>query len=490
MALYGGVELVGQPNLENVAKLDLLPMPAINEMMKIGFAVDLPYFDALTQELTEEMKELRIQICSAIPEDKLDEFIERSNLDADDDYLPMNVESSVQLSSLLFDVLGIGGSRQLKMTKSGDRPSTGKKQLEQLKREHPVVQRVLEYRERSKLRSTYTEAIPKVAKFHHEGQCWCGFRHLGESWRVHTQILTTRTSTGRLASKKINQQNISARSPLGRRVRKGFVASPGMELVSADFSQIEVRGTADYTGDPNLLRIFSLNLDPHEDTAKRAFGLGLDEKPDKLTQRDPSKTTTFLVIYSGSEVALLDTLIANFAMVKTPEHPYGMPPPDWLTLEWCKEFIHKYLYELYPTIPPYWEQQDYRAYRYGCVWTKMGRIRRVPEVRSVHKRVVAAGLRQARNQPIQGWAADANKVSVAEIHNDAVMLHRNEGIACHSILSVHDEMICEVEQGYGDGLKGMMEYMMSEVLRDRDTGEWMCKVPIRSEGKVMGRWEK
>jgi DNA polymerase I len=490
MSLYGGIELVGRPDLENVRRLDLLPMRAVREMMQYGFAIDIPYLDQLTEELTAEMEELRYEILSYIPADKLDEFIRNSNMDAEDDYLPMNVESSVQLASLLFDTLGIGKGHQLKLTKSGDRASTGKKQLEQRKRDHPIVQKVLDYRERSKLRNTYTSALPKLAKFHGEGQCWCGLKHQAETWRVHTQILTTRTSTGRFASKAPNLQNVSARSELGRRVRRAFVASPGTKLVSVDFSQIEVRLTADYTGDPNLLRIFALGLDPHEDTARRAFGLRVDEKPDKLTQRDPSKTTTFLVIYSGSELALYDTLVTNFANAKTEKYPNGMPPPDWLTQEWCRLFIEMYTTELYPTIPEYWDKQDYRARRYGVVWTKTGRIRRVPEVRSVHKRVVSAGLRQSRNAPIQGFAADINKLAIAIVQEEVVEELRNNDVWCWPLMTVHDEWIGEVDDEYAELIKDQVMAKMSDVLRDRDTGEWMCKVPIEADGKVMERWSK
>jgi len=321
--LYGGVKLTGRPDPANVMKLDLLPMPCINDMMRYGFAIDREHFWELSIRLEREMGELRTQIIDSIPPEKLDEFMSRAGLDEENDndgepldYNPFNLDSNEQLATLLYDVLNIGAGKQLKMTKGGDRISTGKKQLEQLKHEHPIVQLLLSYRERAKLNTTYCQALPRQAKFHPRVESCpvCELKHQADTWRVHTQILTTRTTTGRLASKAPNLQNISTRTELGRLVRAGFIASPGTELVSVDYSQMEVRFTAHYTRDPNLLRIYHTpGGDVHIDTARRAFGLRDDEVPDKLTQRDPSKTTTFLVIYSGSALALFDTLVTNFA---------------------------------------------------------------------------------------------------------------------------------------------------------------------------------
>lgn len=503
MSLYGGIKLVGRPDPENVMRLDLLPMEAINDMTRVGFAIDREWFWELSSRLDREMRELRAQICSYIPPEKLDEFIARSGIDEPDedgpdelkDWSPMNVDSNEQLATLFFEVLGIGKGKQLKLTKGGTRISTGKKQLELLKCNHPpekpcttchpVVKPTLEYRERQKLKSTYTDSLPIKAKFHPRGDCpVCELHHKAETWRIHTQILTTRTTTGRLASKAPNLQNISTRTELGREVRKGFIASPGTELVSVDFSQMEVRMTAHYTRDPNLIRIYHTpGADVHVDTARRAFGLGPDEKPDKLTQRDPSKTTTFLVIYSGTELALFDTLAYNFGSA-------SLPIPTWLTVDWCVDFIDRFLHELYPTIPAYWDVQDYRARRYGIGWTLFGRVRRVPEVSSVHQRIQNAGLRQIRNQPIQGTCADINRLAIYRTQEEVVKPLQREAVYCRPLMSVHDEWIGEVEEGYGELVKNLTEIQFAETMRDEDTGEYMCVVPIEAEGKSMQRWSK
>src|SRR5437667_5452790 len=151
MSLYAGIQVTGRPDLSNVQKLDLLLQNIIRRSMQYGIAIDKDHFRDVSIQLESQSHILREEICDYIPSDKLDEFMSRSNLDDDD--LPMNVNSSDQLAVLLFEVLGVGKGKTLKSTPSGNRVSTGKKQLEALKREHPIVQKVLDYRERTKLKS-------------------------------------------------------------------------------------------------------------------------------------------------------------------------------------------------------------------------------------------------------------------------------------------------------------------------------------------------
>lgn len=498
--LFGGVRLPGQPDLENVRKIDLLPMPAVWEMMRYGFAIDRDHLSDLSGRLKSEMKDLRGEICSYIPEDKLDEFSGKAQaMDEEsekgsegvgsglDD--PMNVESTFQLARLLFDVLGVGEGKKLKRTKSGDKISTGKKQLEQLKREHPVIVKILEYRERAKLLGTYAEKLPRIAKKHVGIGCWCGIKHPvgdgGESWRVHTTLMTTRTSTSRLASKNPNLQNIPARSTLGREVRRGFVATGGTELVGCDYSQIEMRLGADYSRDKNLIRIFDLGLDPHTDTAMRAFGLSqevVESKEGKLLYRAPCKNVNFGIFYGLSDVGLLDQMALTYATA-------GKELPGEINQEWCKRFIESW-FELYPGVKGYVENQWYRARRYGIVWDLFGRVRRVPEVRSIHEDIQNAGLRQAGNMPIQATAAEVMKLGVARVQLEVVEEMRRQGFWCWPIMQVHDELILEVEEGMGEVVKIQMEQVMGSVMEDVRTGKNLCRVPVLAEGKVMKRWEK
>lgn len=495
MSLYGGIELTGKPSPQNIQRLDLLPMAAINEMQRIGIAIDKDWFAELSIRLGDEMDELKREVISHIPPEKLEEFMSRAGLDEEEekhgfesiqDWSPFNIDSNDQLAEILYDVLDIGRGRQLKLTKSGTRISTGKKQLEQLKHEHPVVQPLLDYRERAKLKSTYSEAIPRQTIHHPVGLCpVCELVHTHETDRIHAQFPSTRTTTGRFSSKHPNLQNIPARTLLGALIRKGFIASPGMEFVSGDFSQVEMRLGGNYSLDTNLLRIFHQNLDPHTDTAMRAFMKTKDEvesKSGKMLYRAPCKNVNFGVFYGLSAPGLLDLMGVTYATA-------GLPLPDWCTLDWCDKFIKDW-FELYPGVQDYIDQQHYRARRYGIVWDLFGRVRRVPEVYSVHERIQAAGLRQAGNMPIQSTAAGLNKIGMAEVQHTLIERLRAEGIYCWPMVTVHDELIIEVEQGYGDLVRYEMERIFSEVMRDRDTGEYMCAVPIKADGKVMSRWEK
>lgn len=489
MSLYGGIEIVGKPDLENVRRLDLLPCKAVAEMQRFGFPIDKDHFSALSEKLAQEMKELRYRICSYVPESKLDEFIAKSGMDADDEYLPMNVDSRVQIAKLLFEVLGIGRGRQLKRTKSGDQISTGKRQMEQLRKDHEIVPLVLEYREYAKLKGTYTDKIPAMAVLHTAGRCErCSLddfvvEHDAPTLCVHTTILATRTSTGRYSSKDPNLQNVPVRSKYGQQVRAGFVAPAGMELWGADFSQLQLRFLAHSANEEKMQWIFNEGKDPHTMTAMWAFGLDNESQVDKLTQRAPAKNVNFAIAFGETAKGLHEQLLAD-SYGKS-----GIEVPEWLTLEWCEGFLLRW-HELYPAVLPYMEQQYYRARRYGVVWDMFGRVRRVPEVRSVHKRVVAAGLRQAGNHPIQAPDSAVMRLALAEVQAEVAERVRKEGIRCWLVMTIHDELIGAVDKGYGELCRDLTTEIMERVLVDRETGESMCRVKIKAEGTVMERWTK
>lgn len=482
MALYGGIELCGRPDLENVRKLDLLPMRSVMEMQRYGMAIDIPHLNALTEVLTKEIEELRYEICSYIPAERLDEFISKSNMDADDDYLPMNVESTKQMRKLLFEVLQVGKGHQLKLTKSGD-ISTGKRQMEARKQDHPVVPLVLSYRERAKLKGTYSAKLPRMARFHPDKGCWCGLRHFAPTMRVHCDVMMTRTATGRPATKNPNLQNIPVRSEHGRTVRKGFIASPGTEMVTVDFAQLELRLLAHFGEVERFIRVFHEGKDPHTQTAMDAFKLEHESQVNKLTQRAPAKNVNFAIVYGETPKGLYEQLVSD-TYGKS-----GIAVPDWLTLQWCDKFMADW-FDLYPEVEGFMEHEHYCARRYGVVWTGMGRVRRVPEVRSVHNRVIAAGERQAGNHKIQGTGADMLKLAQAEIQEYIETVIRPEGIWCWPLIEVHDELIYEIEQGYGEILLAKCEDVMSRVLEDKRAGVNLCRVPVVADGKVMQRWEK
>lgn len=481
MALYGGISLPGCPDLENLQKLDLLPVPMIRRMSRYGIAIDPPYFANLTARLLGEMDILRADIASEIPPDKMGIFLDKAH--DIDDWCPINVESGPQLATLLFDMLDIGRGKELKKTKSGDRLSTGKKQLEVLKKEHPVIGLLLRYRERSKLVNTYTSKLPKIAKFHPRGKCCpvCELDHKVDTWRVHTELTTTRTDTGRLASKNPNLQNIPAKTELGREVRKGFIATPGYTLISCDYAQIELRLLAHCAADAIMQDIFRRNGDIHIETAMHAFGFTDPTQVDKLLHRAPCKNLNFGIVYGLTETGLYDNMALTYAIA-------GKDMPDYITVEWCKNFIRDW-FGVYTSVEPYMDLQYYRAKRYEMVWCQLGRIRRVPEVRSVHSWVRSAGLRQSGNMPIQGLAAGVMKIGMARTE-DVLTALLDAGVWCWPLLPVHDELIIESEEDYADYILQRVIEEFSLSMTDTQTGKNLCSVPVGADGKVMDRWIK
>lgn len=462
--IFGGVSIPGLPDPANIRLLDTLPVPQIRRMMKVGVAIDREGLWALSDHLEARRVDLRKQIASYVPTQALEQFV----TDSSDD-LSINPESSDQISDLLFDQLKIGANLDLKKTKSGARISSGKKQLEALKRLHPVIPLILQYREASKLKGTYTDKMPRIARQAADG-----------SWRIYGQIVTTRTETGRLAMRDPNLQNIPARTAEGRRVRAQFIPSPGKAMISVDYSQIELRLLAHASHDENMLRIFLAGGDIHLDTAMRAFNIADPKLVDKMLHRAPCKNVNFGVGYGLGPPGLYDLMAVTFATA-------GLDMPKWLTIEWCAEFIEKW-FALYPMCRNYFELQHYRARRYGIVWTSFGRVRRVPEVYSTHNRIRQAGLRQAGNMPIQGMSADVIKIGMARVERRFEIL-RQEGIYVEALLSIHDELLIECDPDWADYIKETVTWEMEQALVNTD-GVLECRCPILAEGKVMNRWEK
>lgn len=228
MALFGGIILPGKPDLENARKLDRLPIPMIRKMQRYGIAFDIEGADRLTNEvINPEIARLEKEIKDFVPRDKLGMFMGEAGevVEGWDDDGNFNVNSSEQLAGLLFKHLGLGKGQKLKKTAEGQY-STGKKQLESIKNEHPIIALILKYKEYVKVKNTYSTKLPKVAKYHprnHDGSCpVCELPHVESTWRVHSEYTTTRAVTGRLASKNTNLQNITARTKLGRMIRELF----------------------------------------------------------------------------------------------------------------------------------------------------------------------------------------------------------------------------------------------------------------------------
>lgn len=811
MALYAGIELPNRPDPLNIMKLDLLPIPMVRSMNRYGMRIDPEHFRDLSFRLQTRKTILRKDITSQIPPQDLDRFIELAGMDDPTDYdddgmevMPedqqLNVDSGKKIAELLYDVLGLhkSGSVKVKKTKGGSTLSTGKKTLEQLKRDHPVVQLILDYRESSKLDGTYAKTMPRHARFHPKGKdCpLCGWDHREDELRVHAQILTTRTSTGRTAHKNPNLANIPTRSKLGRDIRAGFVASTGCLIADEDLSGIELRLLADQSGDEVMCGVFLDDGDIHSMTACSAFGLRPEEL-DPLTHRIPAKTCiaggqkvltdtglvaiedvschhkvwdgtnfvshggvifqgfkkvmtyagltatpdhivwtpigkmsfkdaresrlelsvseskgcpvritedyvsssplygvkvhcsvggvcgmrkgpggfdfqypwweneelylqedlrrreihtdyrslaghtpavqqpklrvlpklrsawgrvsvwvserisglysdrtpaselpqggcrqegqrrplrtgesstgnkkqessqspnqcsmqlsgvgdhpgrslrtpvcglpglqtqqdtdsptgiitdsvagdigtnstealekaapvydilncgpnhrftvsgvlvsncNFSVVYGTTEMGLFDQLCGSFGSM-------GMKQPDWLTEQWCKWFIEKW-FATYAGAKIYLGDLEAQCRAHAISWTPCGRVRRIPEVRSVHRWIQEAGVRQAGNMPIQGYSADIMKLIMGEVWERLCRLDHEYGIKTRPLNTIYDALMIEAEEDDAEAVRCMIGEVMSQVLVDKQTGKSHCKVPVKSEGHCSRRWEK
>jgi DNA polymerase-1 len=379
----------------------------------------------------------------------------------------------------------------LKLTPGG-KVSTGKGNLELLK-EDPVVQDILEYRQVSKLLNTYVHKLPRIARFHPRcvmSHCpECGLRHKHSTMRIHTRYSYTRTSTGRAASSKPNLQNIPIRTDLGREVRGAFIPSPGYKLVSADYSQIELRVLADHSMDPFMLKCFEEGLDLHTATAQKIMvsdeqlsridpydGEGHDTVEVDKDQRRAAKTVNFGIVYGMTPRGLQAALILMGCY--------------WTLVE-CEKFIVRW-YQLFQAVKGYMDEQYQRAYMMGFTWDMWGGVRYIPEVRSMLYDIRMAGERQAGNLAIQSGAGGILKVGswrVWERQKEWNKMSKSgdypDPWAMVPLLTIHDQLVEEVEEGrIEEGLVGIVEDMkwVNRLAR--------LKVPIEVDGDVQERWLK
>ena len=484
MPLYNGITLPGQPDLENVRRLDLSILPTLNRMSRVGIAVDVPYLQELSGQFAAEMADLQKQIASYIPPFALDRFsASAAAIEEEEGSAGINASSAEQIRELLFDLLGVGRNTKLKST-GGGKVSTGRKNLDLVRDQHPVVPLVIAYRERAKLRSAFCDALPAMARLHPAGPCCplCELPHVESTNRLHTTFTTTRAITGRLSSRKPNLQQIPIRSSLGARIRAAFVASPGTRLVSVDFSGMEFRDMVHLANDPVLIARFNEDpfFDPHMHTAMQTFHIEDPAKVDKYLHRMPSKRTNFGIQNGVTKKGLLSQLVGDYWAA-------GISPPDWLTEEWCDRFIQQW-YREHPEVAAYFAQEHYRARRYGFVWDPWGRPRYIPQVRSSLPYKVSEGLREAQNHAITASNAEQTKLVMAETE-DTFDTFRGTGLHCEALLSIHDQIVAEVDEDYADAVGACMVGIFEHVMDDRDTGERLWRVPIRADCEVLRRWK-
>jgi len=403
----------GVLNLLTEVELPLAPILA--EMELTGVCLDVHQLDILSTTLEAEIR---------VVEERIFQQCGKS----------FNIGSPKQLQAVLFEKMGIATSRK---TKTGY--STSASVLEELAADYPVVEDVLRWRELTKIKSTYADALPKLIN--------------PKTGRVHTSLNQAVTATGRLSSSDPNLQNIPVRTQLGREIRKAFIAAAGQALVSADYSQIELRILAHVTGDPGLLSAFENDQDIHTATACTLFDcLPSDVTPE---MRRRAKTVNFAVIYGMSDFSLGRAL--------------GVPTRE------ARDFIDNY-FAKFPAIRDYTEATIAAAREQGFVTTLLGRRRYVPDVHSANYNTRQFAERAAVNMPIQGTAADIMKLAMIRVSSS---LAKIPGPA-KMLLQVHDELLVEVP------INAVEE--VAQTLREGMSSAYKLRVPLRVDVKAGPNW--
>jgi DNA polymerase-1 len=384
--------LLGHQGLNDLmANVELPLVPVLVEMQRAGVRLDSGILHEMSRDLKEQLDQIETDLYGDIGHS-------------------VNINSPKQLSDLLFGELGLPKTRR---TKSGY--STDANALESLKGMHPVVDRILDYRQVSKLKSTYVDALPEMVN--------------ANTGRIHTSYHQTGSATGRVSSSDPNLQNIPVRTELGRQVRRAFVADSGCQLLSADYSQIELRVLAHLSQDPSLLEAFRRGEDIHAATASQMFNVPINDVDGE--QRRIAKVLNFGVIYGLG--------------------PYGISQQTGFSREEGRHFIDTYLTR-YPGINDYLEsvKDQTRATMYAE--TLLGRRRYFPDIQSTNHNTRAAAERMAINMPIQGTAADIMKLAMIRVHDRL----QRENLRARMLLQVHDELVFEVPREEMDDLHALV----------------------------------
>ena len=378
-------------------EIPLIPVLAAMELE--GINLDVPFLKSMSVEMAKESAALEQKIYETAGE-------------------KFNLASPKQLGDILFDKLKIGGAKQ-KKTKTGQY-ATGEEILSYLEKDNPIVKDILEWRQMVKLQSTYIDALPNQVD--------------AKTGRVHTDYMQTVAATGRLSSNNPNLQNIPIRTERGRLIRKAFIArDENYTLVSADYSQIELRIIAALSGEENMIKAFQNNEDIHRSTAAKVFNVPLEEVTKE--QRSNAKTVNFGIIYGVSA--------------------FGLSNQTSLSRKESAELIDAY-YATYPKLKSYMSSQVDFAREHGYVQTVLGRRRYLKDINSANMMVKSGAERNAVNAPIQGSAADIIKIAMINIHKKLT----SENWKSKMLLQVHDELVFDVHNSELEKIQPMIKHEM------------------------------
>lgn len=412
-------ECMARENAANVFDGIEMPLvPVLAKMERAGMLVDPERLHSLSEGLATQIAE-----------------VERSIRDLAGDET-FNIGSPMQLSHVLFDVMGLP-TEGLKKTKRGYY-STNAKVLSDLARDHEIVRLILDWREKSKIKSTYLDTLGPLRR--------------GDG-RVHTTYNQTITATGRLSSSDPNLQNIPTRSELGRTVKTAFSAGEGSVFLAVDYSQIELRLLAHLSGDEHLVRAFNEGEDFHAETAARVFGVPVSEVTPDLRSR--AKAVNFGIVYG--------------------QQAYGLSQSLHISMAEARDMIDRY-YEAYPGVRTFLDNVVARAKQTGYAETMYGRRRHIPELKAKNPQLRGFGERTAMNHPMQGTAADIIKIAMARVSRRL----EEEGFAAHMILQVHDELDFECPIDEVERLTTMVRDVMEHVVD--------LRVPLIAEASTGITW--
>jgi DNA polymerase-1 len=396
--------------------LEMPLLPILTRMEIAGIGIDEDFFRTMRTKLKRELELIQEEIFKIVGGD-------------------FNLNSTQQLRQVLFEKLELP---VIKKTKTG--PSTDASVLEELAEQgHQVPRLMMEYRELEKLRSTYVEALPQLVN--------------SRTHRIHTSFNQTVAATGRLSSSDPNLQNIPIRTDLGREIRKGFVAAPGTVFLAVDYSQIELRVMAHFSGDDAFVTAFTQGIDVHRQTASVIFAVPIDDVTSHM--RGQAKTVNFATLYG--------------------QGPFSLARQLGITREEAKEFIATY-FERFSGVRDFLDAQVEMAKEQGYVETLMGRRRYVPELRSGSWNIRQFGERVAQNTPIQGTAADLMKKAMIDVQ----VAFDEVAIGAEILLQVHDELLLEVPEAEVDAVR--------ELVVARMEGAVELNVPLVADWGVGRNW--
>jgi DNA polymerase-1 len=413
-------ELKANSALKLFEEIEMPLVPVIADMEMAGIALDIDFLKKMSKELQTRLNELENQVYEHVGE-------------------PFNINSTQQLSNALFNRLKLVPPDRTRRTEAGNF-STSAEVLESLHGKHPIVDQLLEYRELSKLKSTYLDALPEEVN--------------PATGRIHTSYNQTGSVTGRIASSDPNLQNIPIRTELGRQVRQAFIAAAGNTLLSVDYSQVELRIAAHMSNDQAMLAAFRADLDIHTATAAAILGKPLDKVT--KTERRNAKAINFGLLYGMS--------------------PYGLTRTSDLTLAEAEDFVEAYFMQ-FPGVKNYLDNMRRLAAKQGYVETLLGRRRYFPGLKSGGNPATRAREeREAINAPIQGTAADIMKIAMIRV---AAALKEHD-LSGRMLLQVHDELVLECPQ------KELKK--TAQIVRTMMENAYNLVIPLKTEARHGHDW--